>query len=83
MYGVHSDKSFVLKCLLQQNPLRLVSIFLVVMVALFARILQISEATLNEEVLNLSYSDFLWVAVVVTTTGGINLTQWVTATGFR
>lgn len=80
MYGVYSGKSFVLKCLLQQNPILLVSIFLVVMVALFARILQISEATLNEKGSGLIYSDYLWETVVVTTTGRRYFTQSDTAT---
>lgn len=66
---MQSDKSFVLKCLLHQNPMLLVSVFLLVMVLLFARILQISEATLNYDLTHLDYSDFLWETVVVTTTG--------------
>lgn len=69
MYGVLSDKSFILKCLLQQNPIALVSVFLMVMVGLFARIMQISEASLNDELVHLNYADFLWETVVVTTTG--------------
>lgn len=68
---MQSDKSFVLKCLLQQNPIKLVSIFLLVMVVVFARVLQVAEASLNEEITRLTYHDFLWETVVVTTTGAL------------
>ena len=66
---MYADKSFALKCLLHQNPIGMVSFFLLVNVMLFARILQVSEASLNTELANRKYPDFLWVTVVVTTTG--------------